>query len=269
MEIVLLLLALIILLNPSVGVGWRITKLYPAAEIKKSLWPWKKIMTVSGFLALMVVLHPLTLLAVLVITVTVAKKIRKKSSILKQSDEVATLSKGLELLIAELRIGTHPVDAFSIAAQECSHNLDSDIPRVFLESAARAKLGGDVPSGIAHSAYCNELAEDWNRIAVAWSVSESHGLPIADLLEAVRLDVVERQKFSNRTESGLAGARATAGILAVLPIVGIMLGQFMGAEPLKILMFGGVGGWLLLIGVTLACLGLIWSDWITERSILE
>jgi tight adherence protein B len=65
--------------------------------------------------------------------------------------------------------------------------------------------------------------------------------------------------------SGMAGARATAAILAGLPLLGVLLGQLIGARPLNFLLSGQVGGWLLVVGSTLACAGLLWSDRITGR----
>jgi tight adherence protein B len=63
----------------------------------------------------------------------------------------------------------------------------------------------------------------------------------------------------------MAGARATAAILAGLPLLGVLLGQLIGARPLNFLLSGQVGGWLLVVGSTLACAGLLWSDRITVR----
>ena len=51
----------------------------------------------------------------------------------------------------------------------------------------------------------------------------------------------------------MAGARTTAAVLAGLPVLGIGLGQLIGADPSSFLLSGGAGGWLLVIGVALAC----------------
>ena len=72
-----------------------------------------------------------------------------------------------------------------------------------------------------------------------------------------------RQRFSTQVAAKLAGARATATILAALPVLGVLLGQLIGAHPLRFLL--GAGGWLLVAGTTLACGGLLWSDRITDR----
>jgi tight adherence protein B len=90
-----------------------------------------------------------------------------------------------------------------------------------------------------------------------------HGLAIATLMRTAHRDIVERERFSARVTAGMAGARTTAAVLAGLPLLGIGLGQLIGADPLRFLLSGGLGGWLLMIGVTLACAGLLWSDRIT------
>jgi tight adherence protein B len=64
----------------------------------------------------------------------------------------------------------------------------------------------------------------------------------------------------------MAGARATAAILAGLPVLGIVLGQLIGADPLSFLLNAHAGGWLLVAGSMLACVGLLWSDRIIERA---
>ena len=65
--------------------------------------------------------------------------------------------------------------------------------------------------------------------------------------------------------ASLAGTRATAAILACLPVLGVLLGQLIGARPVRFLFSGGPGGVLLLIGVTLISAGLIWADRIIDR----
>jgi tight adherence protein B len=84
-------------------------------------------------------------------------------------------------------------------------------------------------------------------------------------MRAAQRDIAERQRFSARLASGMAGARATAAILAGLPVLGLLLGQLIGARPLGFLLGGHAGGWLLVVGLTLACGGLMWSDRITDR----
>ena len=65
----------------------------------------------------------------------------------------------------------------------------------------------------------------------------------------------------------MAGARATATILAGLPVLSVLMGQLIGARPMAFLLGGQLGGWLLVVGLTLVCGGLLWSDRITDRAV--
>ena len=64
----------------------------------------------------------------------------------------------------------------------------------------------------------------------------------------------------------MAGARATAAILASLPLLSVLMGQLIGARPIAFLLGGHAGGWLLVGGLGLVCAGLLWSDRITDRA---
>jgi tight adherence protein B len=131
--------------------------------------------------------------------------------------------------------------------------------------AARARLGADVTAGVRAAARSSALPAHWDRLAACWQLASDHGLAIATLMRAAQRDIAERQRFSARVSSGMAGARATAGILAGLPVLGVLLGQLIGARPLSFLLSGHAGGGLLVVGSMLACGGLLWSDRITDR----
>lgn len=175
------------------------------------------------------------------------------------SSEVDSLATGVEVVIGELRVGAHPAAACEVAAQECGGVTAT----VLRGAASRSRLGGRLGDGF--TAVDPVIATELARLAAAWRVSERYGLALAELLEAVREDLLGRRRFGRRTEASLAGARATALVLAGLPILGVVLGQAMGADPLAILFGGGVGGMLLLIGTALCCAGLLWTDGITGR----
>lgn len=166
---------------------------------------------------------------------------------------------GLEIVIAELRVGAHPVSAASAAAAECTGSA----ARAFEIASARARLGGSAADGLQRDDAT--IGAELGRIAEAWRIADQHGLALAELLEAARRDLLARIRFGARLDSALAGARATAGVLAGLPLLGIGLGQLMGAAPLRVLLGGGMGSVLLVIGTGLACVGLLWSDAITRR----
>jgi tight adherence protein B len=105
----------------------------------------------------------------------------------------------------------------------------------------------------------------WERLAVCWQLAQDHGLAIATLMQTAQRDIVERGRFSAKVDAGMTGARTTAAVLAGLPLLGVGLGQLIGADPVAFLLSGGLGGWLLVVGVALACIGLLWSDHITAQ----
>lgn len=175
-------------------------------------------------------------------------------------DEAAALQGALDVLVGELRIGAHPVTAMGVAAGESGGRIARSLGAV----AARAVLGADVAAGLRAEGARSTAPAHWDRLAACWELAQTHGLAIATLLQAAQRDIVERERFHGRVEAGLAGARATAAILAGLPVLGVLLGQSIGADPLRFLMSGGVGGLLLIVGAALICCGLLWSDRITN-----
>ena len=208
------------------------------------------------------VLLPLTtVLAVAVVGATASLRYRRHRRIRRALGEGRTLETALDVLVGELRVGAHPVRAFCVAADETVGAVAVSLRAV----AARARLGADVTAGLRAAARSSALPAHWDRLAVCWQLASDHGLAIATLMRTAQRDITERQRFSARVSSSLAGARATAAILAGLPVLGVLLGQLIGARPLSFLLNGHAGGWLLVVGSTLACGGLLWSDRITDR----
>ena len=131
--------------------------------------------------------------------------------------------------------------------------------------AARAHLGADMVAGLTAVAAQSSVPAYWTRLAVFWELAARHGLPMSVLMRAAHRDIVDRRRFAARIRAALAGARATAAILAMLPLLGVLLGQMIGAHPIGYLCGGGTGGVLLVLGVGLIGAGLIWSDRIIGR----
>jgi tight adherence protein B len=254
-SIAALALALAVLLNP-VDVGRRLRK-----PVRR---PPRRPRVLIAFaavpaLALWAVAPVGVVLAAVVAGATAAVRIRKRRAVRRRDRESESLQCALETLVSELRVGAHPVAAFEAAADD----TDGRIATALRSVAARARLGADVAAGLHDTARGSDLSSQWDRIAVCWHLAATYGLSIATLMQTAQRDITERQRFSSRVNAGMAGARATAAVLAALPVLGIGLGQLIGAEPVRFLLAGGAGGWLLLIGVTLSCAGLLWSDRIT------
>ena len=172
------------------------------------------------------------------------------------------LTDALALLVAELRAGAHPAAAAEAAAADAPPGAAAALGT----AAAAARLGGDVPAVLrAHDA---PALRPWlDRLAEAWALAERHGVPLADLLEAVRVDVDSRTRFAAEVDARLAGPRATATVLAGLPVLGLLLGQAIGADPMRVLAGTAAGQTLLVVGTGLACAGVLWSARIVSSAV--
>jgi tight adherence protein B len=257
---VALLLALALLVFPSSPLG----RLRPArTRRRRTLLGPRWLVRIAGCAAVIAaVLLPLTtVLAVAVLGATGCLRYRRRCRRRRATEEGRTLQTALDVLVGELRVGSHPVRAFCVAADETDGAVAASLRAV----AARARLGADVTAGLRTEARSSALPAHWDRLAVCWQLASEQGLAIATLMRTAQRDIAERQRFSARVASGMAGAQATAVILAGLPVLGVLLGQLIGARPLSFLLSGHAGGWLLVAGSTLACGGLLWSDRITDR----
>lgn len=202
---------------------------------------------------------PLPAVALTLAAMTGQRRWSARQAARARTRDVDNLAAALEVLVAELRVGAHPAAACATAAAEVS----GDASRVLAEAAARARLGGRAAEGLRSGRA--GLDRELDRVAAAWTVAEDRGIALAELLDAVRADVAGRIAFGRRTQAGLAGARATAAVLAALPLLGIALGQAVGAAPLSLLLGSTAGGVLLVVGTALVCAGLAWTGHITAR----
>ena len=190
---------------------------------------------------------------------TVARRHRDRRRARERDVELRALLAGLDVTVGELRVGAHPATACRAAAEETK----GAAAEAFRSASATARLGGSAAHGLRASG--SVIEADLDRMAAAWRVADRHGIALAELLDAVRSDLVGRIRFRARVESGLAGARATATVLAGLPVLGLALGQLMGAAPVRVLLSGGLGAVLLVLGTAFVCAGLLWTDRITGR----
>ncbi|MCG7633062.1 type II secretion system protein F [Gordonia McavH-238-E] len=212
---------------------------------------------------------PAAIAAAIIVTVVLwvrRRRLAEKSRDRRSDDLLLALS----LMIAELSVGAPPVRACEVAVAELRRRDPGDggsgsaIADGLEAMACRAALGGSVldsTSGDDASAG----GESWRRIGVAWQIADDRGLPMGDLLGAVRSDLQARRGFADRTRAGLSGPRATAAVLAGLPLLGIALGQATGAGPIQVLLGGGLGGVLLVVGCGLVAAGIGWSERITGK----
>lgn len=161
------------------------------------------------------------------------------------------------LLSGLLRVGQVPGVALQLAAAE--------LP-VLAEAAAAQRAGGSVAEVLragASSPGRSGLAE----LAVAWELAERTGASMTAALDGV----VERQAAASVVAevvaAELAAPRATGRLLAVLPLAGLALGYGVGGDPLSFLLGSPIGWSGLTAGVVLACVGVLWTDWLARPEV--
>jgi len=224
---------------------------------RKILWRSVFRIAVAIGVAASAVLGPGPLIAAVLVAATVVVRGRRVRTVRRRAVECGALLEGLEAVIGELRVGAHPSAAAAVASGE----IEGVAARAFAVSSARSRLGGSAAAGLR--APGTIIAAELSRIADAWQVADRYGLALAELLTAARADLLGRARFRDRTAAALAGARASAVVLSTLPLLGIALGQLMGAAPLHVLLSPGAGTTLLPLGTALISAGLLWTDAIT------
>lgn len=265
----LLCLAVAVLVAPGADAAGRITR--SGAPPGCATWARvppadtaRELTVAAGAVAAALLAGPGAAVAAVVVAATVLLRRRRNRRDARLTAERRALSAGLESVVAELKVGAHPADACDTASRDTTGVTS----RAFRIAAARARLGGCASDGFRSAAAESDvpgMGESLARVADAWAVSDEHGLALAELLDAARSDLAARMRVRDRTHAGLAGARATAAVLAALPALGVALGQLMGAAPIGVLLGGGLGTILLVLGTVLACAGLLWSDRIAGR----
>ncbi|NKE59229.1 type II secretion system protein [Lentzea sp. PSKA42] len=181
----------------------------------------------------------------------------KRNKALKAAAEA--LSNGLGGVIDELRAGAHPAAAAEGAAQD----TPAPAGEVLKAAAATARLGGDVERTLRELRQ-PLLKSAVDQLAKAWQVSAKHGVALADVLDATRRDLDQRAAFARQVHARMAGPRASAAVLAGLPVFGVLLGELSGARPLHVLTTTTAGQFLLVLGAMFLAAGLWWTKRITE-----
>ncbi|HVW40978.1 MAG TPA: hypothetical protein VHC18_06485 [Amycolatopsis sp.] len=162
------------------------------------------------------------------------------------------LSEALRTVVAELRTGAPP----ALAAEAAAADTPQPVADLMRSLAVSARYGDE--SAIGDSSPIHR------QLTKAWLLSRRHGLPLADLLDAVRRDIAANARFLARSDAHMSGPRASSAALAALPGLGLLLGQAIGARALHVLTGTSIGQLLLVVGAGLILAGIAWSDRLTR-----
>ncbi len=112
-----------------------------------------------------------------------------------------------------------------------------------LAAASAAGSPFEVPDVLVHAAAALEAAlrRGWGLVAACWAVATESGAPLANTLERAADSLRALADADRQVELALAGPQATARIVAMLPIVGVLMASLVGADPVGAV-FGTVPG---------------------------
>lgn len=157
------------------------------------------------------------------------------------------------VLAGELEAGQPPDVALAEAAE-----VDSG-----LATAARAAAAGhDTLQALREAARADPC---YRRLVLGWELSVVSGSPLAATARRVRDDLTARDQLLRRVTEELAPARATARVLAGLPVLAMIVGHWLGFDPWAAVSTG-VGQVCLVVGVLLAIVGLVWIERLADTS---
>ena len=94
----------------------------------------------------------------------------------------------------------------------------------------------------------------------AWRLAEQTGAPLAELIERIEADARAMDRAVSSAAAQAAGARATAWLLAGLPVGGIALGYGIGVDALDVLLHTPIGAGCAIAAAALQLAGLAWAE---------
>jgi tight adherence protein B len=168
----------------------------------------------------------------------------------------ARMTEACDLLAAELSAG-RPAEA-ALAETAVAWPLLRPV-------SDACRLGGDVPAAF-RAAAATPGASGLRLLAAAWTVSHRTGAGLGAATRRVA-EAVRREQSTRRVVAGeLASARATARLMAGLPVVALLTGSGAGADPWSFLL-RTPGGWACLAaGLAMGFAGLWWIDLLAREA---
>ncbi|XVQ90157.1 type II secretion system F family protein [Microbispora siamensis] len=164
-------------------------------------------------------------------------------------------------LAAELSAGRTPGDALARAVSSVS----PPDPAVLAPVVAAARDGGDVAAALVNAAPARG-GEGLVRLAACWRVSVAVGGGLTALVERVCASLREAQAHREEVVAQLSGPRATARMLAGLPVLGLLMAAGLGMNPLAFLFGGPAGFACLVVGLALDAVGVWWTHRLVTRA---
>ena len=176
----------------------------------------------------------------------------------RQRSAVVSLCAALR---AELDGGAQPHAAL-LEAVWCRPELRDLADRFSRPGATRtvAGLPCETAELLAAAALASPGRGGLSGLAACWRATEEHGLPLTAAAAGIESALRAEEQRQLLLDAELSGVRTTMGLLAVLPVFGLLLGSSLGTRPWHILLQTYGGQACLVLGIALELIGLWWTD---------
>ena len=166
----------------------------------------------------------------------------------QRADERERVTNAVVALAAELRAGQPPSAALHISAGS---------PPVWPSTLAALRLDGDIPEALRVDAQAHPVLRS---LAACWEVGSASGSGLAAAVHRLAEASRAAEEVRGELDVQLAGPRATARTLATLPLIGLLLGVLLGADPVGWRLGSALGLGCLAGGAVLTGLGILWTS---------
>lgn len=192
-----------------------------------------------------------------VVPVMVLRAVERNRRLAAEAALSRSATAACRALAAELRAGRAPAEAVRAVAVDAPAALQPS-----LRQAERLFTGAQGPSDSGAFA-----VPAFGELAAAWRVCAVTGAGLAAAVSAIAQVRVAAEAQRQEIDAALASAQASAGILALLPVLGLLGATAAGAAPLGWLVRTPAGGAAFLLGVLLDVAGLAWVRVLGERAL--
>lgn len=157
-----------------------------------------------------------------------------------------------------LGAGVDPLSAWRHLAEAGVH------ARSATEVVDAVAQGHDVPDAIVRAAPADArapaaLLAGWRALAAAWWVSAAAGAPLGPTLRDVAAGLRSLAAADRAVQLALASPRATARVVLVLPVVGLLFGAVLGFDTIGVLVGTPIGIGCLVVGAALMLVAWRWN----------
>lgn len=191
----------------------------------------------------------IALVAIAIAALFVLKLHRRARQRTSAADFRAEVGRVIRSASADLRAGVDPVAALHAATSDASTGW----------GPVRAASPTDVRTALQEVAL-TPGGESLADVSAAWHLAEQAGAPLAVIFDRMVESIQAEVELDREVGVEAGPARATARLMAFLPIFGLGLGMLLGVNPVAVLLGSGLGVACLAGGLTLACCGLWWIE---------